>query len=172
MQEVVKKIAILGQLGVILVIAIAAIGLIGVVAIAITLVTFGGSIGMMGTIAVIGIAGLIAAAWAKCSIWVINQINTQRSNVANSVSNITEKVIKVLENVPGMTFANERDFNKSRPIFMLRDKTVVRTWKNPVGVDHIFLADRNGKIIYGGFVGWIHSDDLKQAINRIRENFT
>jgi hypothetical protein len=64
-----------------------------------------------------------------------------------------------------MTFADERDFKKSRPIFTLRDKTVVRTWKNPLGVEHIFLADNNGKIIYGGFVGWIHSDGLKKAIN-------
>ncbi|MDF5706421.1 MAG: hypothetical protein PUP90_01765 [Nostoc sp. S4] len=54
----------------------------------------------------------------------------------------------------------------------LRDGTVVRTWKNPVGVDHVFLSDRNHKMIYGGFVGWIHSQGLNQALDCIRRDFT
>lgn len=53
----------------------------------------------------------------------------------------------------------------------LRDGTVVRTWKNPVGVEHIFLGDCNNKIIYGGFVGWIHSKDLQQALTHIIKRF-
>lgn len=170
MQEVMKKISTLGMLGVIFVITMAATGLSGV-AIAIV-ATISGSAGMMGGIAVIGITGLIAVALAKFSMGIVNQIKIQQFKVANSICKVTEEVIKDLENVPGMTFADERDFKKSRPIFTLRDKTVVRTWKNPLGVEHIFLADNNGKIIYGGFVGWIHSDGLKKAINKIRKNYT
>ena len=173
MQEVIKKISTLGIIGVIFVITMAATGLSGA-AITIALATISGSAGMMGGIAVIGITGLIAVALAKFSMGIVNQITTQQLKVANSISKLTEEVIKDLENVPGMTFAEERDFKKSRPIFILRDKTVVRTWKNPLGVEHIFLADNNGKIIYGGFVGWIHSDGLKKAINinKIRKNYT
>jgi hypothetical protein len=54
----------------------------------------------------------------------------------------------------------------------LRDGTVVRTWKNQLGVDHVFLSDAFDKMIYGGFVGWIHSEGLNQALNRIRRDFT
>jgi len=66
-----------------------------------------------------------------------------------------------------MTQAASRDFMCSRPIFTLKDSTVIRTWKNPVGVDHLFLADREGRMIFAGFVGWIHSKDLEKAIVKI-----
>jgi len=54
----------------------------------------------------------------------------------------------------------------------LRDGTAVRAWKNPLGVDHIFLAAPDGKMIYGGFVGWIHSEGLNQALSQMRSNLT
>ncbi|MBD2168185.1 hypothetical protein H6G64_35880 [Calothrix sp. FACHB-156] len=82
------------------------------------------------------------------------------------------EAITILENVPGMTRAHHRDFKNSNPIMRLRDGTVVRTWKNPVGVDHVFLGDRNDRMIYGGFVGWIHSEGLQQALTRIKRDFT
>ena len=59
---------------------------------------------------------------------------------ANTTDDATE-AIAILENVPGMTRAHHRDFKSSHPIMRLRDGTVVRTWKNPVGVDHVFLGD-------------------------------
>lgn len=87
-------------------------------------------------------------------------------------SNPTGEVIMILNNVAGMTMAHPRDFEKSRPIFILKDKTVVRTWKNPVGVEHIFLADSKGKMVYGGFVGWVDSENLRIALEEIRQDFT
>jgi hypothetical protein len=45
-------------------------------------------------------------------------------------------------------------------------------WKNPVGVNHIFIADTEGNMIFGGFVGWIHADGLNEAIATIRRKFT
>ncbi|MEP0787341.1 hypothetical protein [Coleofasciculus sp. FACHB-129] len=54
----------------------------------------------------------------------------------------------------------------------LRDGTAVRTWKNLAGVDHVFLADANDRMVYGGDVGWIHSQGLNQARARIRRDFT
>lgn len=88
------------------------------------------------------------------------------------ISEVTREVIAVLENVPGITLAHHRDFKSSNPIIRLRDGTAVRTWRNPVGVDHIFLADSNDRMIYGGFVGWIQSPGLNQAISQIRRDFT
>ena len=34
------------------------------------------------------------------------------------------------------------------------------------------LADRDGRILYGGFVGWIHTKGLNQAINKIRQDYS
>jgi hypothetical protein len=45
-------------------------------------------------------------------------------------------------------------------------------WTNrAVGGDHVFLADPDGKMAYGGFV-WVHADELKNAINLIRSELT
>ena len=87
-------------------------------------------------------------------------------------TDVATEVITILNGVPGMTPAHHRDFKSSNPIMRLRDGTAVRTWKNPVGVDHVFLADQDDRMIYGGYVGWIHSEGLKEAIARIRRNFT
>ena len=64
------------------------------------------------------------------------------------------------------------DFKSANPIMRLRDGTAVRTWKNLAGVDHVFLADANDQMIYAGYVGWIHSQGLNEAITRIRRDFT
>ncbi|MBD1924245.1 hypothetical protein H6F77_24705 [Microcoleus sp. FACHB-831] len=87
-------------------------------------------------------------------------------------SDATQEAIALLESVPGITPAHHRDFKSSDPIIRLRDGTAVKTWKNPLGVDHVFLADANDRMVYGGYVGWIHSDGLKDAIARIRSNLT
>ncbi len=92
--------------------------------------------------------------------------------VRDSATEVTREVIAILNSVPGITPAHHRDFKHSNPIIRLRDGTSVRTWKNPLGVDHVFLADRDDKMIYGGFVGWTDSEGLNQALNRIRRDFT
>ena len=92
--------------------------------------------------------------------------------VDTSTSDVTAEAIAYLESVPGMTLAHPRDFKSSSPIMRLRDGTAVRTWKNPLGVDHVFLADSNDRMIYGGYVGWNDSERLKGAIAIIRRNLT
>jgi hypothetical protein len=71
-----------------------------------------------------------------------------------------------------MSQCHDRDFKWSRPIFILKDGTVVKTCKNVIGLKHIFLADHHGKLTYGGFVNWIYSDELQKAINKIRRELT
>ncbi|BAY12236.1 hypothetical protein [Calothrix sp. NIES-2098] len=92
--------------------------------------------------------------------------------VTENTTDDAKEAIAILENVPGMTRAHHRDFKSSNPIMRLRDGSAVRTWKNPLGVDHVFISDRHDRMIYGGFVGWIHSEGLNQALNRIRRDFT
>ncbi len=54
----------------------------------------------------------------------------------------------------------------------LRNGATLRTWKNLFGVDHVFIADQNDKMIYAGFVGWIHSEGLNTALVQIRRDYT
>lgn len=201
MDEVVKKVAALGLPGVILVITIATTGLTGAAAIIAALAFLGGPAGMLGGIAVLGLTSLISNALAKVILesflisiysqrrqtephtkllkeidflllFDLNLKERLKATVKTYTVNIAKEVMVILENVPGMTRAHHRDFISSHSIMRLRDGTVVRTWKNPVGVDHVFLGDRNNRMIYGGFVGWIHSEGLQQALTRIRRDFT
>jgi hypothetical protein len=86
---------------------------------------------------------------------------------ANSIGWSAQRAIHILHCVPGMTQAHDRDFKRANPIFNLKDGTVVKIWKNPVGVEHIFLANAQREMIFGGFVGWVHSGGLHQAIEQI-----
>jgi hypothetical protein len=92
--------------------------------------------------------------------------------VNSYTTDVTQEAIAILETVPGITPAHHRDFKSSNPIIRLTDGATVRTWKNLLGVDHVFLADRNDRMVYGGYVGWIDSDRLNEAITRIRRDFT
>lgn len=92
--------------------------------------------------------------------------------VGESWTEETARAIAILENVPGMTRAHHRDYKSANPIIRLRDGTSVRTWKNPLGVDHVFLGDRSDRNIYGGFVGWMDAKGLQQALERIRTELT
>ena len=92
--------------------------------------------------------------------------------VSSNTSEEIREVIAILENVPGMTPAHHRDFKSSNPILRLMDGTAVKTWRNLAGFDHVFLADSNERMAYGGFVGWIHSDGFNRAMSQIRRDFT
>ena len=92
--------------------------------------------------------------------------------VANRISSLVEEVVDTLNSVPGMTQAHSRDFKRAAPRFTLSDGSVVKMWKNPVGVDHVFIADINGNMVFGGFVGWIHADGLNDAIVAIKRKYT
>ncbi|MBE9249353.1 hypothetical protein IQ226_09280 [Dolichospermum sp. LEGE 00240] len=56
--------------------------------------------------------------------------------------------------------------------FAQKDGTVVKICKNVIGLNHIFLADNHGYLIFGGFVNWSNSGNLKNAINRIKNELT
>ena len=94
------------------------------------------------------------------------------TQTANQISNIAEQVVDLLNEVEGMTQAHSRDFKNATPRFTLRDGSLLKVFKNPVGVDHVFIADDQGNMIFVGFVGWIHANRLKEAIARIKRDFT
>ena len=102
----------------------------------------------------------------------VKEWNTE-AQIASSFSPTAEQVIQILFKVPGMNIAHSRDFNRAQPIFTLKaDGTLVKIYINPVGVKHIFLADSNNKMIFGGYVGWIHTEELDKAIDKIKDNYS
>jgi len=80
---------------------------------------------------------------------------------------VFNQVIHRLQAVPGMTDGHIRDFSRSTILFHLENGGTLRTWTNWLGVDHVFVADAEGRCLYAGFVGWLHSADLQGAIAQI-----
>jgi hypothetical protein len=96
---------------------------------------------------------------------------SQCPETSNYTSEIVEEVIEFLDTVPGMTPCRTSLFLHSTPKFKLQDGSVIKTWTNrAVGGYHIFLADPEGKMLYGGFV-WTHTSELKKAINEIKTQY-
>lgn len=101
----------------------------------------------------------------------LKEWNTE-AEIASSISQTAQKVVEILVKVPGMTMAHSRDFQRATPLFTLKDQTVVKIFINPAQVKHIFLADDKSKMIFGGYVGWIHTKEMNKAIDKIKKEFT
>lgn len=135
------------------------LAIIGIVTILLLLALQVGWIGTLYGLFLVGLTGLAAQP-------------SLPGTVAPPSNAFLKKVVAILDQVPGITAAHPRDFQKALPIMTLRDGTTVKTWKNLAGLDHIFLADSDNQIIYGAYVGWIHSQGLQKAIAKIRRDFT
>jgi pimeloyl-ACP methyl ester carboxylesterase len=79
-----------------------------------------------------------------------------------------DEVVQRLHATPGMTDGHWRDFPQAKPIIQLQNGGTVRYWMNPLGIEHVFVADAAGHCLYAGFVGWLHATDLRQALEDIR----
>lgn len=95
--------------------------------------------------------------------WLNPQINPPQ------VPNLATKVIQRLQNIQGMTDANIRHFAKSEVTIKFPNGVSLHTWKNSLGVDHVFVSDEQGNCLYGGYVGWTDGPQLKQAIRELHK---
>ncbi len=91
--------------------------------------------------------------------------------VAKDISYVSSQVVEKLSNTPGMTQSRGTKFKKATPNFKLKDGTIIKTYRNSAGVNYVFLANANEEMIFGGYVGWIHSDSLKATIAGIKTAF-
>jgi hypothetical protein len=82
---------------------------------------------------------------------------------------VYNEVIQRLRTVPGITDAHWRGFDQAEIAIKLADGSTIRTWRNVLGIDHVFLASPDGQCLYAGFVGWMHGNDLRQALENIRQ---
>ena len=82
-----------------------------------------------------------------------------------------ERLIQQLQAVPGITDAHQRDFYKATVFLECKNGVTIRVWKNPLGVDHVFVVCPKGQCLYGGFVGWLHAKDLQRVLERMKQNY-
>lgn len=95
----------------------------------------------------------------------------EKPPVANDISDVNTQVIEKLLNTRGMTQYRGQHFTRATPKFKLKDGTTVKTYKNSARVDHVFLADSSGRMLFAGYVGWIHSENLEATIAEIKRAF-
>lgn len=81
------------------------------------------------------------------------------------------KMIHALQALPGMTDSHPRDFSKSKVCIVCQDGTTVSTYKNSLQIERVYVADREGKCTYSGYVGWADSAHLWQALGELKEKF-
>lgn len=84
-------------------------------------------------------------------------------------SDFTNLLIARLRWIPGMTDAHWRDFERSQTYITFKNNITVSTWSNPLQLDHVFVANGDRQCLYAGFVGWLHRQDLKIALQEIEQ---
>lgn len=104
--------------------------------------------------------------------WVVETIRQfwQGKNFSEPLTQ--HPVIEQLRAIPGMTDAHLRDLPQSEPFLTLGDGSVLRVWRHPLGVDHVFVIAPNGACLYAGYVGWLHRTDLWNALNQLSQDVT
>ena len=91
-----------------------------------------------------------------------------RSHLPRSLE-FSDQLIQRFRQVTGITDAHYRDFYRAQVQSTFSDGITLRLWKNPIGVEHVFVACPQGQCLYAGFVGWGHAEGLRQALEEIRQ---
>jgi pimeloyl-ACP methyl ester carboxylesterase len=92
-------------------------------------------------------------------------------DIPTTSDDLGTKIIRTLQAVPGMTDSHPRGFYKSQIYFVCEDGTTVSTCKNTLLVDLVYVADREGNCLYSGYVGWVDSAHLWQALGELKQEF-
>lgn len=80
-------------------------------------------------------------------------------------------LINELRLVSGITDAHYRDFKYAKTYFKFENNFTIKTWKNPLGILHVFIGNNQDKCIYAGFVGWIHTKNLESTLETIKHKY-
>lgn len=83
---------------------------------------------------------------------------------------LLKTLISELQHIPGMTDAHLRDFHRAKVWATFPSGVTLYTWKSPLGVHHVFLADADGTCQFAGFVGWSHAKRLYQFLDAVKAN--
>ncbi len=80
-------------------------------------------------------------------------------------------VIQRLQEVPGITDGHRRNFKFAETVLTLPDGSSIRTYKNLLGIDHVFVASATGECLYAGFVGWLDAPHLQETLATIQQDY-
>ncbi|MBW4651791.1 MAG: alpha/beta hydrolase [Kaiparowitsia implicata GSE-PSE-MK54-09C] len=80
---------------------------------------------------------------------------------------LVNDLIQHLRAIPGMTDGHPRGIKRSRVVAQFPNGSSLRTWRNSVGINHVFLESATGQCLYAGFVGWPHADDLRRELEAL-----
>ncbi|MGK7939403.1 MAG: lysophospholipase [Crocosphaera sp.] len=80
-------------------------------------------------------------------------------------------LIDRLQLIPGMTDGHPREFEKAKSYLNFERGISIKLWKNPLNILHVYIANDQQECLYAGFVGWVHSEGLYQALEAIHQDF-
>jgi pimeloyl-ACP methyl ester carboxylesterase len=112
----------------------------------------------------------IRHAWLKCHPQVADLITKFWVNpqIGHRITGDLElELIDRLQKVPGMTDSDYRYFSRSRSILEFAEALKINTWKNPFGINYVFVAQQ-ARCLYAGYVGLLHAVDLQKALANFR----
>lgn len=89
-------------------------------------------------------------------------------SVPSPLETDSDRIIRQLQAIPGMTDAHYRGFDKSELWAILPNGLVLRTWRGPMGIHHVFLSNYRGDCLFAGFVGWPHTAELYKVLWQLR----
>lgn len=84
---------------------------------------------------------------------------------------VQHPLVDRLRQIPGMTDAHVRDFAKAKLFLTLADGTGLHLWKHPLGIDHVFVVNIQGSLLYSGYVGWLHYDEFWKALRALATEY-
>ena len=84
-------------------------------------------------------------------------------------NDLAKTLINDLRSVSGITDGHYRNFKYSQPYLTFDNGISIKTWKNLLGINHVFIANAEDVCIYAGFVGWIHNQDLENRLEIIKQ---
>jgi pimeloyl-ACP methyl ester carboxylesterase len=96
-----------------------------------------------------------------------NPVLTEVSN-----TNFSDRLIIHLRSIPGMTDTHWRNFDRAQVYLTFKNALTIRTWKNTLQVEHIFLANEQEQCLYAGFVGWLHNQELLSSLEKIQQQYS
>lgn len=126
------------------------------------------TVGQLEAAMALGVADAHSSYWSCSQTAHLVALNLLRSK------EIIRDVINHLDKVPGMT-KKMSQLGQDSPIDTIleelefRDNSgILRFVVNPVKVHHVYVFDAECNCKFAGYVGWIHTDGLKQEIKLIK----
>ncbi|MCU0537324.1 MAG: lysophospholipase [Hydrococcus sp. Prado102] len=78
-------------------------------------------------------------------------------------------LIERLRSIPGMTDAHRRGFSSAQTYLTFKSGITLRTWKNSLQIQHVFVGGCQEDCLWGGFVGWLHDRSLQEVLTTFKK---